>query len=570
MNSTLIAPIAGYLSTQIGKPKEIFIPFIEHPPSISFGHYAFPCFSLSKELKKNPAQIAQELAQKFNPHSWIEKVQAQGPYLNFFLNKEKYQSEIIDEILRNKNKHGNSTSEKKKTILIEYSSPNIAKSFHVGHFRATILGQALKNIYQSLGYHCLGINYLGDWGTQFGKLIVAFRTWGNEKALKKEPIPYLNSLYVRFHEEVKINPELEDKARHWFKKCEEKDKEALKLWRKFKEVSLKEFKKIYKTLNIKFDEFSGESLHNDIIPKTLEEVKNHIHTEISEGALIIDLQKFNLPPALLLRADGASLYLTRDIAALMDRWKRYQFDKMLYVVGDTQSLHFKQLFKIIELMNQLWFKDCYHIAFGQIRLKDQKMSTREGTAILFEDLFSKSTDLISKIIEKKNPKLKGKKETAQKVAIGAIIFADFSSRRIKSAVFDWDVILNPEGDTGPYVLYTYARASSILRKVTKGHLQTQTRGTSPALLDSPEEQELIRTLERFPKVIVSASYDFEPSYIANYLLDVSRLFNRFYHAHRVIQEDTKLQAQRLKLVQAARQVLYNGLTLLGIKPVEEL
>lgn len=563
MNLQLIEPVIDFLSAQTGKPKETFLSFIEHPPSVEMGHYAFPCFSLAKEFKKNPTEISQELAQKFTGNSIIEKVIAQGPYLNFFLNKKKYQSEIIQDILKNKNKYGHSSLGKKKTILIEYSSPNIAKSFHVGHLRATILGQALKNMYAALGYRCIGMNYLGDMGTQFGKLITAFKHWGNEKELKKNPIHYLNSLYVRFHEEAKTNPSLEDEARSWSKKCEERNKEALTLWKQFKDLSLKEFKKIYKILNIKFNKIESESLYIDVIDETIQTIKQHMETKISDGALIIDLEKYNLPPALLLRADGASLYLTRDIAALLHRFERYRFDKIVYVAGDEQSLHFRQLFKLIELMNVEWFKECHHIAFGQIRLKDQKMSTREGKGVLFEELFQKSTELISKIIEEKNPKLRGKKEVAQKVGIGALTFADFSSRRIKNVVFDWDVILNPEGDTGPYVLYTYARASSILRKAkSKSHPSIE--------LVSPEEQELIRYLERFPNILRSAAKDFEPSYIANYLLEISKLFNRFYHAHRVIQDDAKLQSTRLKLVQAIRQVLSNGLLLLGIKPVEEL
>lgn len=570
MTSRAAKEIAAFLLKELaretGETLEKILENLSHPPAVSQGDYAYACFSDAKTLARNPAELSRELAEKFKPSRFVEKVMSSGPYLNFFAHKEFYQKEMIDRILKQKESYGHGRIGKGKKILIEYSSPNIAKPFHIGHFRATIIGNALKKIYLALGYPCIGINYLGDWGTQFGKLITAFKKWGNEAKLKKEPITYLNSLYVRFHEEVKQDPSLEDEARLWFKRCEENDREAIRLWKKFKSVSLKEFKKIYDFLGIKFDVISAESEYNDDIEKTIALLKEKTPAKISEGALIVDLSSDHLPPALILRSDGASLYLTRDAAALLHRYSKYQFDRMIYVVGDTQSLHFKQLFKLIEMMKYDWASRCFHVAFGQIRLKDQKISTRQGATILLEDLLSEAISLIQKIIEEKNPKLKNKRQVAERVGLSALIFADFGSKRIKNVVFDWDIILNPDGDTGPYVMYTYARASSILRKASK----IKTKPIPWQILQSIEERELIRYLERFPKTIQLAAQNFEPSYIASYLIELSKLFNRFYHEHRVIQEDAGLQSARLKLVAAVQSVIKNGLRLIGVREVEAL
>ena len=566
MQTSFKKKIAAFLSQEFGRPTTDFLKEIEPSPSLDKGDYTFACFQIAKQLQKKPNEIASHLAQKFPLSSPIEKVEAIGPYLNFFVNKDVYNHEIIDEILLKKNNYGNTIASSSKKILIEYSSPNIAKPFHVGHFRATIIGNTLTRILKTQGHQCVSINYLGDWGTQFGKLITAFKKWGDELHLQQNPIKYLNSLYVRFHDEAIKDPDLEDEARAWFKKCELGDPEAFRLWKLFRELSLEEFNKIYEFLDVTFDEVSGESRYNDAIEATVAELKAKNLATISEGALIVDLETFHMPPALILRKDGASLYLTRDLAALFDRYKRYHFDDIIYVVGDTQQLHFKQLFKIIDLLEYPWAKQCHHVEFGQIRLKDQKMSSRAGTTIFLEELLEKSITLISRIIEEKNPSLKGKADVAQKVGLAAIIFADFGSRRNKNVVFDWNVILNPDGDTGPYVMYTYARASSILRKAG-GERTTQHTWKS---LVSPEELNLIRHLEKFSSVISATAHTFEPSIIATYLIELSKLFNRFYHEHRVIQEDKDLEQTRLQLVTAARQVLHNGLYLMGIKPVEAL
>lgn len=564
--------ITTFLSKETGESRESILDHLSHPPQISQGDYAYACFTVAKGSGKNPQQLSQELAAKFKSSDAVEKAVPVGPYLNFFVNKSRYQQEIVGTILKQKTTYGHANVGKGKKIVIEYSSPNIAKPFHVGHFRATIIGNALKKIHEALGYHCIGINYVGDWGTQFGKLITAFKKWGEEERLKKKPIQYLNSLYVRFHEEAKRDPTLEDEARAWFKKCEQNDKEAIRLWKKFKQLSLKEFKKIYAFLGVKFDVFSAESEYNPVIEKTIALLKEKTPAKISEGALIVDLAQDNLPPALILRSDGASLYLTRDIAAALHRYSTYHFDRMIYIVGDTQTLHFKQLFKLIELMKCDWAARCTHVAFGQIRLKDEQISTRHGTAILLEDLLSKATALIQKIIEKKNPKLKNKRGVAGRVGLSALIFADFGSKRMKNVVFDWEIILNPDGDTGPYVMYTYARAASILRKAKSSF--PRKRESIPTgkwkTLQSVEEHELIQYLERFPKTVQLAAEHFEPSYLASYLLDLSKRFNRFYHQHRVIQHDPHLQATRLRLVTATQSILQNGLHLIGIKEVEAL
>ena len=539
---------------------------IEHTPNLEMGDYAVGCFELSKKLKKNPAETARDLAQKFSS-PLFEKAQAQGPYLNFFVKKDLYQCEILKDVLNQKERYGTKNIGQGKKVVLEYSSPNIAKPFHVGHFRATNLGNALKNTYQALGYQTVSINYLGDWGTQFGKLITAYKKWGDPQQLKKDPIPYLTSLYVKFHEEVKTDTTLEDAARAWFQKCEAQDPEALSLWKQFKDLSLQEFQKLYSQLNITLDQVSGESQYNDQIQKTIDTLKAKGLTQKSEGALIVDLEKDKLPPALLLKTDGASLYLTRDIAALLDRYERLAFDQKIYVVGIPQTLHFKQLFKIMERMEKTWAKSCHHVAFGTIRLKDQAMSTRMGTAILLEDVLSKAKAKIAKIIQSKNPNLKNQTETAKRVALGALIFADFGSKRMKDVTFDWDIILNPEGDTGPYVHYTYARAASILRKVKQGEIFNPSTYNT---LASPEEQALFRILERYPNTLEGVAGDFEPFYLSSYLIELSKAFNRFYHHHRVLQAEMTFQKSRILLTQATKQVLENGLRLLGVLPVSEL
>ncbi|MBI4040742.1 MAG: arginine--tRNA ligase [Deltaproteobacteria bacterium] len=555
--------IVTFLEQETGKDTATLKNLVEKPPHLKLGDYSVGCFSFASQFKKSPAEVAKLFSSKFES-CLFEKTQTQGPYLNFFVKQPLYQRELFQYILKKKYFTTCAAIGKDQTLVIEYSSANIAKPFHMGHFRATLLGNSLKHIYKALGYHCKGINYLGDWGTQFGKLMVAYQTWGKAASLKKDPIRYLNNLYVKFHEEAEKNPALEDEARLWFQKCEQNDKTALRLWKQFKKESLKTFSKLYKRLHVRFDEMAFESQYNDALPKVVELLKQKNLLKLSEGAWVVSLEHAHLPTALILKKDGTSLYLTRDLAALMDRYERYHFDHMKYVVGMPQMLHFKQLFEILNLVGFTWVQKCKHVSFGYLRLKDQSMSSRKGTAIFLEDVLNRSVELIQKIISEKNPSLKHKEKVAEQVGLGALIFADLGSRKIKDVTFDWDIILNPDGDTGPYVHYTYARAHSILRK-------SSLKPSFQCVLESDEEKDVLHTLEAFPTTLMAAGRDEEPCYVASYLLDLAKAFNRFYNHHRVLGlENKKLTQSRLALVLATTHILKQGLNILGIQEVLEL
>ncbi|HHT9124171.1 MAG TPA: arginine--tRNA ligase, partial [Candidatus Wunengus sp. YC63] len=449
---------------------------------------------------------------------------------------------------------------------IDYSSPNIAKHLAVHHLRSALIGSAIYNIYKTLGYRCIGINHLGDWGTQFGQLIVAYKKWGSEDTHTSYTVTDLNNLYVKFHQEAEKNTALEDEAREWFKKLEAGNSEAKELWQRFKDISLKEFQKIYDMLGIHFDAFVGESFYNTMVEDTVTRIKEKGLTRISEQALIVDLETYNMPPCLLRKKDDATLYATRDIAAAEYRKKTYNFAKMVYVVGSEQKLHFKQVFKVLALMGYDWANHCVHVDFGLMKFKDGKMSTRKGKVVLLEDLLIEAVERIKEIIEAKNPSLENKENVAQDVGIGAVIFADLSAKRNKDVVFDWDEALNFEGETGPYVQYTHARLCSILRKYGR----PVTADIPFELLKEDETIILIKNLWRFPSVILKAAELYEPSLISNYLIDVCGNLNRFYNAHRVLSDDGELTKARILLVDSTRQVIKNGLNILGIRAPERM
>ncbi|MBS3144060.1 arginine--tRNA ligase [Candidatus Woesearchaeota archaeon] len=537
---------------------------IEIPPDPTLGDYAFPCFSLAKELKKNPNQIAQDLSKQIKA-DFLTKIETKGAYLNFFVDKTLLTQDVLTTVLQEKEKYGRSTLGKGKTVVIDMSSPNIAKPFGIGHLRSTIIGNALRNLLILQGYKVIRINHLGDWGTQFGKLIVAFKLWGDAKKLKKDPIPYLLDLYVKFHDVAEKKPELEDEARAWFKKLEDGNKEALALWKTFKDLSLVEFKKVYKLLGVEFEAYSGEAFYNDQLESTIELIKKKGITEMSEGALIVNLEKYTMPPAILRKSDGATLYLTRDVAAALYRKKTYNFDTMLYEVGGEQKLHFQQLFKVLELLGYTWAKDCTHVDHGLYLGSDgKKFSTRKGKTVFMTDVLDETINLAKKIIQEKNPKLKNKDAVAQHVGVGAIIFGDLCNDRSRDILFDIDKFTSFEGETGPYLQYTHARLCSILRK------KKLSAGKITYSLYDKTEQEIIKHLGRFSDVALDASHQYKPHILARYLLDLAQMINSFYVSHPVLQDDKDLEKARLALITAVKIVLSNGLGILGITSLEEM
>jgi arginyl-tRNA synthetase len=561
-----VEEIVGLLSKETGLSKEEIRGLVEVPPDQKLGDYAFPCFVLSKKLKKAPNQIAGELALRMKATDLIEEISATGPYVNFRVDKAKQAELVLTRIFDEGDHYGSDESGKGKTIVIDFSSPNIAKPFGIGHLRTTVIGNALYHIFRKLGHEVVRINHLGDWGTQFGKVILAYRMWGNEEEFLKDPISTLYDLYVRFHREAEREPGLEEEARGWFKKLEDEDKEATGLWKKFRDYSLKEFNRVYEMLGIGFDSFPGESFYNEFMDQTIKQIEAKGLAEISQDALIVDLEQYDLPPCLLKKKDEATLYATRDIAAAIYRYNTYKFHKSLYVVGSAQRLHFKQVFKVLELMGHKWAKDCVHVDFGWIKFKQEMMSTRKGNIILLEDVLNKSIRLARKIIEEKNPDLEDKEEVAKDVGIGAVIFADLATRRNKDIDFDWDQVLSFDGETAPYVQYTHARLCSLQRKYGR----PVEIGIDYKALSTGEEGVLIKLLEDFPAKVRSAAQGFEPAFLCSLLIDLCSTFNRFYQKQRIITEDEGQTAARMLLVKALQITIKRGLSLLGIKGPERM
>ncbi len=536
------------------------------PPRPEMGDYALPCFTFKDKLQKAPALIAKELADSPLAGGEIIRVEAHGPYLNFFVERNRLAQWVLEEVFAEKNSYGQPGIGHGKTVVIDFSSPNIAKHLGVHHLRSAVIGNALYKLHKALGYRVIGINHLGDWGTQFGQLITAFRHWGSEEALQDDPIGALNGLYVKFHEEARKNPSLEEEARAAFKGLEGGDPDTRKLWEHFRELSLKEFNKIYDALGIKFDHYTGESFYNEMLDDTVERLKSAGLTTISDEALIVDLDEYDMPPCLLKKRDEASLYATRDICAAEYRHKEYGFSKMLYVVGSEQKLHFRQVFKVLELLGDDWVKDCAHIDFGLIKFKHGRMSTRKGEIILLEEVLNEAVTRASEIIDEKNPGLESKERIARQVGIGAVVFTDLSTRRAKDVVFDWDVVLNFDGETGPYVQYTHARLCSVIRKYGKPVGTDVDYG----LLKEEDEYLLVRKLEQFTQATEGAVRSCEPMIVCNYLLELCGTFNRYYNHHRILGPDEALARARILLSDSVRQAIRNGLNLLGLQTPEEM
>lgn len=544
---------------------------IEVPPNPDMGDLSLPCFKLSKTLRKSPQQIAEQLAASLPDHPAFARKAAVSGYFNVYFDKSSFAESVLNGVLQSGERYGSSTIGEGKTIVIDFSSPNIAKPFHVGHLRSTVIGNALYRIHRFLGYNCVGINHLGDWGTQFGKLITAYKLWGNKEQVEQGGIEELMRLYVKFHEEAEANPQLEDEARGWFLKLERGDEQSLELWRWFKDISYQEFNRIYDLLGVTFDSDAGESFYNDKMGAVVEELKEKGLLEEDQGAYLVRLDAYNMAPALILKKDGATLYHTRDIAAALYRHNTYDFDKAIYVTDYAQQLHFQQWFKVIELMGHRWADRLHHVQFGRVNLEGVKFSTRKGNVVLLEELLSQAIDKTRDIIENKNPSLENKEEVAKQVGVGAIIFNDLSNNRIKDISFSWKDVLNFEGESGPYVQYTYARARSVLRKA--GAANGSEAGEAEfdaALLDNAEAQQVLKQLAAFPDKVMQVMDKLEPSIVTRHLIDIAQSFNRFYHECPILVDDDKLKSSRLALVRSVCTVLKVGLGLIGLQSPERI
>jgi arginyl-tRNA synthetase len=565
------------LVKETGLNKEEISNLLAIPPDQKLGDYAFPCFKLGNSSKsmgfsQNPKEAAEQLKEKLEKSKlpkFLHKTQVVGPYLNFFLEPVILAKIVLSKINLEEKDYGKQNFGKGKTIVIDFSSPNIAKPFGIGHLRSTVIGNALYKVCQKIGYNVVGVNHLGDWGTQFGKLIVAYQKWGEEKKLEKDPIKYLLKLYVKFHKEEETNIDLTESARETFKKLEEGDKDLLKIWQLFRDLSLLEFKRVYQILDVDFDSYNGEAFYNDKANTTIKQFEKKKLTKISEGALIIDLEKYKMPPILLRKSNGATTYHTRDLSTVFYRMKEYNPDEILYAVGSPQKLHFQQLFKALELVGSDKAK-FVHVDFGHFHFKEGKMSTRKGNIIFLEEVLDKAISLALKAINEKNPDLKDKCKVAKDVGVGAIIFSDLSTDRSREVLFDWDKVLSFEGETGPYLQYTYARSSSILRKAKVNFNELVLPEVQFDLLTLNEEQAIIKKLAEFPQILIKVKESYKPHHLANYLIVLAQLFNEFYHKCPVLCDQTKQRKARLLLVDGVRQVLSNGLTLLGMRAPEEM
>nr|WP_122012652.1 arginine--tRNA ligase [Maliibacterium massiliense] len=543
--------------------------WLEVPPERKLGDFALPCFKLARALRQAPPKIAADLAARILEAGLpvcLARVEAVGGYLNFYLDRAALARGVLEEIRAQGPDYGREDLGHGRAVCIDYSSINIAKPFHIGHLSTTVIGNSLYRIYNFLGYKSVGINHLGDWGTQFGKLIVAYKRWGNREEIERTTINGLLDIYVRFHEEAEQCPALEDEARAWFKKIEDGDEEALSLFNWFKELTLREVAKVYELLDVHFDSYAGESFYNDKMDRVIKELADkHLLVE-SQGAQVVDLSAYNMPPCMILKADGATLYATRDIAAALYRKDTYDFEKCLYVVAYQQNLHFAQWFKVIELMGYPWAKDLEHVAFGMVSLEEGTLSTRKGRVVFLEDVLRAAIEKTRQIMQEKSPALENFDEVARQVGVGAIVFNTLSNNRIKDITFSYARALNFDGETGPYVQYTHARACSVLRKAR----YDAALPVDYALLDDEETQALLALLARYGAVVQDAMAQNEPSLITRYIVDVAQAFNRFYYEHHIMCEDPARRQARLCLTDAARTVLASGLYLIGMAAPERM
>lgn len=564
--------IAQILSTAVeGLTQEELWQMIEVPADSKMGDYAFPCFKLAKVMRKAPPMIAKGIAETIGSDPIFAKVEQVNAYVNMFLSRDAYVQDTIGEVLEKGENYGRSDMGKGKKVIVEYSSPNIAKPFHIGHIRSTVIGNSIYKIYDFLGYDVVRINHLGDYGTQFGKMICAYRRWGNKEDVVREPIKTLLSYYTKFHVEAEKDPSLDQEARDIFARLEKGEPEEKELWQWFRDESLKEFTRVYDMLGITFDSYAGESFYSDKMPRFVQELKDADLLEESEGAQIVDLEKYGMSPALITKSDGSTLYITRDIAAAVYRKEHYDFYKNIYVVASQQNLHFQQWIQIVELLGYDWARDCIHVPFGLVSLEDGTMSTREGRVVFLEDVLNRAVDQTREIIKEKNVNTDSIDETAKMVGIGAVMFQELSNNRIKDYVFSWDKVLNFEGETGPYVQYTHARAASVLRKAGEAVVeQAKSQPVDTRYITSDSAYELARLIYAFPAVVAEAGEKYEPSVVTRHIVNIAQAFNRFYHDEHVLVEDEKEKTAKVALVMATKDTIKNGLGLLGIQAPEKM
>ena len=551
------------INAECGITKEDVLKMFEYPPDSSLGDIALPCFKLSKVLRCAPAKIADSIASGVRSEA-VGKSEAVNGYLNIFINNDYLCKDILSDILEKGDKYGSNDLGNGKTVVLDYSSPNVAKPFHIGHLGTTVIGHSLRKLHEFSGYKCVGINYLGDWGTQFGKLITAYRKWGSKEMVEEGGIDTLVELYVRINNEINEHPEYADEARAEFHKLECGDEENIELWKWFIEISLAEYKKTYNQLNIEFDSYKGESFYTDKMPAQVEKLREMGLLKIDEGASIVDLEAYNMPPCLILKRDGSTLYPTRDIAAAVYRKNTYDFDKAVYVTSAGQSLHFAQWFKVVELMGYDWHDQLVHVPYGTVSLNGAKLATRTGNVILLRDLFDMAIEKVKEIMKEKNAGIENMDESAEAVGVGAIVFYYLYNNRMKDINFVLEDALSFDGNTGPYVQYTYARTCSVIEKsgdVVAGQYK----------LTAPEEAELLKTLAKFPEKVLSALEAYEPSVVTRYIIDVASAFNRFYHNCQILSaEDVDVKYTRIMLTRAANTVLGNAFELICMKKTEKI
>ena len=547
---------------------------IEVPQDHKMGDYAGPCFKLAKTLRKAPPLIAQGIAEAIKDADLFEKVEQVNAYVNMFISKEAFVKVTMEEVMAKGDDFGKTNVGENKPVIVEYSSPNIAKPFHIGHIRSTVIGNSLYKIYDAMGYDVIRINHLGDYGTQFGKMICAYRHWGNKEDVINEPIKTLLAYYTKFHVEVEEHPELEDEAREIFAKLEKGEPEEVELWQWFRDESLKEFSRVYDMLGITFDSYAGESFYSDKMPRFVNELKEKGLLEESRGAQIVDLEAEGLGAALITKSDGSTLYITRDIAAAVYRKETYDFVKNIYVVASQQNLHFQQWFKILEKLGDEWSKDCVHIPFGLVSLAEGTMSTRHGRVVFLEDVLNKAVEKTKEIIREKNPDATEEyvDEVAKTVGIGAVIFQELSNNRIKDYVFNWDKVLNFDGETGPYVQYTHARCASVLRRAGEDVVAKARalENIDYKYLTSESAYDLAKLLYKFPAVVLDAGEKYEPSIVTRHIVDLAQGFNKFYHDEHILTDNEDQKVAKVALVLAAKEAIKNGLALLGMGAPERM
>lgn len=537
---------------------------LEAPPNPDMGDFAFPCFKLARTMRKAPPLIAADLAGRIVLPAGVARVEALSGYLNFTLDRAALSRAVLERIAHEGDRYGGSDAGGGRCVCIDYSSVNIAKPLHIGHLPSTVIGNALYRIYNHLGYRSVGINHLGDWGTQFGKMIYAYKTWGSREAVERGGVDELVRLYVRFHQEAENDEAMNDAARAWFRRIEEGDAEATNLFNWFKEITLSEVQQVFDLMDIRFDSYAGESFYNDKMGRVVDELRQKGLLKLDQGAQIVDLSAYKMPPCIILRSDGATLYATRDIAAALYRKDTYDFAKCLYVVAYQQSLHFRQWFKVVELMGYPWAKDLVHVAFGMVSGTDGAFSTRRGNMVKLRDVLQAAIDKTGAIMAEKSPDLPERAAVARDVGVGALIWNSLYNGRIKDVVFDWDAVLNFDGETGPYVQYTHARACSVLRKARPAG------EVDYAALDDGESRALLSALAAFPQAVAEAAEKYEPYLVSRAIMAVCQTFNRFYYERRIMADDPAVRNARLALTDAARRVIAIGLGLLGMKAPERM